>query len=131
MDSWREVWGHVAHDRGLDRADIGKSAAGRKVRTDLGSDRSARPDRYADNDEIGADDPGRVIFSHLVGKPELRHAPACRSRVGGGHDLANHALLPRGARNRGTDKAHADQRQPVIKDSGFGHGITRPWLKNL
>jgi hypothetical protein len=40
-------------------------------------------------------------------------------------------LRPRGACNRGTDKAHADQRQSVIKDSGFGHGITRAWLENL
>jgi hypothetical protein len=131
MNSGRQMWRHVAHDRGLDRPDVRKSAAGREVRTDLGGDRSACSDRYADNDEIGANDRGRVIFNHLVGEPELRYAPTCRSRVGGGHDLAHHALLARGARDRGADKAHADQRQPVIKHGGFGHGITRVWLENL
>ena len=121
MHALRQMRSHVAHDRALDRADIGDDRAGRKVRADLGGDRAAGADRNADDDEVGAFDRLGVGLDHLVGEAELGDAPARLRRARGGDDRADGALRARRARDRGADQADADQRQAVERAARRAH----------
>jgi len=67
---------HIANDGALDRADIGNSGTGSKMRADLLGHRATGADRNADDHQIGARDRGGIGFHHLIGKPELGHALA-------------------------------------------------------
>ena len=78
MDVRRQVGGHVAHHRALDRADIGDGRAGHQVRADFSGHGAAGADRDADNDEIGALDRGGIGLDDLIGEAELGNAPPRR-----------------------------------------------------
>jgi len=47
------------------------------VRADLLCDRAAGPDRYADNNEVGAFDRSGIGLGDLVGNAKLSDTPAC------------------------------------------------------
>ena len=81
MHARRQMRGHVAHDRALDRADIGNDGARLEMRRDLLGDLAAGADRNADDDEIGAGDRRGVGLDHLVGEPKLGDAPPRRGRA--------------------------------------------------
>ena len=51
-------------------------APGARCGADLRRHRAAGADRNADDDEIGAFDRGGIALDHLIGQPELGHAPA-------------------------------------------------------
>ena len=124
MHAGGQMRGHVAHDRALDRADIGNDRAGLEMGRDLLGDLAAGADRRADDDEIGAGDRRGVGFDHLIGETEFGDAPPRRCRARGRHDLAHRALRPRRARDRRADQADADQRQTIEQRRGFRHGVT-------
>ena len=115
MDAGRQVRGHVAHDRRLDRPDVGDGRALCEVRSDLLRHRAAGADRNADDDEIGARNRRLVGLDHLIGEAELGDAPARLGRARGRHDRAHGALGARGARDRGADQADTDERQTVVE----------------
>ena len=117
----RQMRGHVADHRALDRADVGHDRARRQMRADLLGDGAAGADRNADDDEIGAFDRGGVGLDHLIGEPEFGHALARLRRARGGDDRARGALGAGGARDRRADQADADQRQAVEKRGRFAH----------
>ena len=121
MHVLRQMRGHVADDRALDRADVGDDGAGRQMRADFLGHRAAGADRNADDDQIGAFDRGGIGFHHLIGEAEFGHALARRGRTRGGHDRAHGALRAGGARDRGADQPDADQRQAVEERRRFAH----------
>ena len=104
---------HIADHRALDRADIGHDRAGREMGPDLLRDGAAGADRNADNNEIGAFDRGGVGLHHLVGNAKLGNAPARLRRARGRNNRPRGALRAGSARDRRSDQADADQRQPV------------------
>ena len=97
MNGLRQMRAHVAHDRALDRTDIGNDRAGFEMRADLLGDRAANADRNADDDEIGAVDGLGVGLRHRVGEAELDDALSRLRRMRGCHDRA-HGALARAAR---------------------------------
>ena len=116
MDAGRNVGRHVAHHRGLDRADIGDGRARLEVRADLFRHRAAGADRNADDHQIGAGDRGRAGVHDFVG--ETQFADALPRRLGSRrrNDFAHDAERARRARDRAADQADADQRQAVEED---------------
>ena len=92
MHGLRQMRAHVAHDRALDRADVGHGRARRQMRRDFLGHRAAGADRNAEDDEIGAFDRGGIALDHLIGQPQLGHAPARLRRARGGDDRARRAL---------------------------------------
>jgi hypothetical protein len=112
---------HIADHRALDRTDIGHNCARGEVRPDFLCDAAAGADRYADNNEIGTCDRGGVGLHHLVGDTELGNAPARLRRTCGRNDRPRGALRAGRARDRRSDQADADQRQPVEQGGGLAH----------
>ena len=121
MHVLRQMRAHVAHDRALDRADVGDGGAGSEMRADLLGHRAAGADRNADDDQIGAFDRGGIGLHHLIGEAELGDAPARLRRTRGGDDRAHGALRAGGARDRGADQPDADQREAVEQGRRFAH----------
>ena len=116
MDAGRNVGRHVAHHRGLDRADIGDGRARFQVRADVFCYRTAGADRNADDHQVGAGDRGRAAVHHRVGEPQFADALPRRLGTRRRNDFAHEAERARRARDRAADQADADQRQAVIED---------------
>ena len=116
MNAGGNVGRHVAHHRGLDRADVGDGRAGLEVRADLFCHCAAGADRNADDHQIGAGDRGGVGVHHLVGEPQFADALPRRLGARRRNDFAHDAERARRARDRAADQADADQRQAVIED---------------
>ncbi len=123
MHGLRQMRGHVAYHRALDRADVGDDRAFRKMRADLLGDRAADADRNAEDDEVGAFHRRGVGLDHLVGDAEFGDAPARLRRTRGGDDRAHRALRLGGARDRGADQSDTDQRETVEESRRCCHVI--------
>ena len=116
MDAGRNVGRHVAHHRGLDRADVGDGCARLEVRADLLGHRAAGADWNADDHQVGAGNRGGAGVHHCVGEPQFADALPRRLGARRRHDFAHDAERARRARDRAADQADADQRQAVIED---------------
>ena len=62
---------HLAHHRGLDRADIGDDGAGLEMASDFFRDRAAGADGDAEDHEIGILDRLRIALDHGIDDAEL------------------------------------------------------------
>ena len=80
MDAGRNVGRHVAHHRGLDRADVGDGRAWLEVRADFFRHRAASADRNADHHQVGIGDRLGAGVHHRVG--EFQFADALPRRFG-------------------------------------------------
>src|SRR5262249_40319533 len=88
--------------------------------------RAASADRNGHNDEIGAFGCGCVGFDHVIGEAEFGKAPARGGGAGGGDDGTRSALRARGARDRGTDETHSDQRKAIENEMRLHFRPTAP-----
>ena len=116
MDASRDVGRHVAHHRGLDRADVGDGRARLEVRADLLRHRAAGADRNADDHQVGAGNRGGVGVHHFVGQTQFADALPRRLGARRRNDFAHDAECAGRARDRAADQADADQRQAVEED---------------
>src|SRR4029079_10915087 len=121
MHGFGQMRCHIADHRTLDRADIGHDRAGCEMRADLLRNAAAGADRYADNNEVGAFDRGGVGLHHLISNAKLRDALARLRRARGRNNRPRGALRTGSARDRRSDQADADQRQPVEQGGGLAH----------
>ena len=99
----------IAHDGGLHRADVGDDRAGRQRWADLGGNCSARTDRRAQNDQIGALDGFGRCAESCVDEAELQRFFARLSRARMTRDAPRKTLAPHRMTDRGADQADADQ----------------------
>ncbi len=116
MNAGGDVRRHVAHHRGLDRADVGDGRAWLEMRADFFRYRAAGADRNADDDQIGVRNRVRAGVHDRVGEAQFADALPRRLGARRRNDFAHEAERARRARDRAADQADADQRQAVIED---------------
>ena len=109
MHTFREVRGDVAHDRRLDRADIGDGGAGALMRARCRRDVAAGANRHAEDDEIGVVDRRGLVSMTLSARPSSTRLRARRRRAAVATICSASALRAGGAGDRGADQADADQ----------------------
>ena len=125
MHVLRQMLRHITQDRAFYRADIRHDRARLEHRRDLCGYRSARADRDANNDEIGALGRLGIGRNNLVGEFEFGYALARRLGPGRCRNRPHETALARGTRDRRADQSNTDQRKPLEQGRVVRHGQPR------